>query len=94
MPGSEIPWALVALWKALTDNNWERARAIHAGIAKLSAFMPTLDAYVAVEKYLLLKQGIFTSTRQRGPVSCILSSETKKEIDSEYELLRRTVSAP
>lgn len=93
MPGSEIPWALVALWKALTDDNWERARAIHAGIAKLSAYTPTLDSYVAVEKYLLVKQGIFTSTRQRGPVGFILSNEAKKEIDLEYELLRQVVSA-
>jgi dihydrodipicolinate synthase/N-acetylneuraminate lyase len=93
MPGSEIPWALVALWKALSDDNWERARTIHARIAKLSMYTPTLDAYVAVEKYLLVKQGVFTSTRQRGPVAYILSNETKKEIDVDYELLRQVVSA-
>ena len=92
MPGSEIPWALVALWKALTDDNWERARAIHARIAQLGRYTLTLDAYVAVEKYLLVKQGIFTSSRQRGPVAYILSNETKKEIDADYELLRQVVS--
>ena len=39
---------------------------------------------MAVEKYLLVKQGIFTSTRQRGPVNTILSDEVKKEIDKVF----------
>ena len=91
MPGAEVPWALVALFKALKEDNWERARSIHAPLAKLISYQTTLDAYVAVEKYLLVKQGIFTSTRQRGPVGFILSDEMKVEIDIAFDQLKAAV---
>lgn len=91
MPGAEIPWALVALWKALTVDNWKRARAIHAPLLKLVSFQTTLDTYIAVEKYLLVKQGIFTSTRQRGPLGFVLSAAVQSQIDLEFEGLRAAV---
>ena len=91
MPGAEVPWALVALFKALKEDNWDRARSIHAPLAKLISYQKTLDAYVAVEKYLLVKQGIFTSTRQRGPVGFILTDEMKVEIDVAFDQLKAAV---
>jgi len=91
MPGAEIPWAVVALWKALTESNWKRARAIHAPLLNLVSLQTTLDAYIAVEKYLLVKQGIFNSTRQRGPVGFVLSAETQAQIDVGFEELRAAV---
>ena len=84
MPGGEIPWALVKLWDSLEVNDLEKARKIHSVIAELVGYQKTIDGYVAVEKYLLVKQGIFTSTRQRGPVNTILSDEVKKEIDKVF----------
>ena len=91
MPGAEVPWALVALFKALKENNWDRARSIHTPLAKLISYQTTLDAYVAVEKYLLVKQGIFTSVRQRGPVGFILTDEMKVEIDVAFDRLKAAV---
>jgi dihydrodipicolinate synthase/N-acetylneuraminate lyase len=91
MPGSEIVWAITALWNALESSEVDRAQEIHEAIAKLITFQSTIDTYVAVEKFLLAKQGIFTSTRQRGPVSSILSSEAKMEIETTYDELRKTV---
>jgi len=88
MPGSEIPWALVKLWDSLEANDVEKAREIHRVITQLVGYQKTIDGYVAVEKYLLVKQGIFTSTRQRGPVNTILSEEVKKEIDKVFESLQ------
>ena len=84
MPGGEITWALVKLWESLEANDLEKARKIHSVIAELVGYQKTIDGYVAVEKYLLVKQGIFTSTRQRGPVNTILSDEVKKEIDKVF----------
>ena len=91
MPGAEVPWALVALFKALKEDNWDRARSIHPPLAKLISYQTTLDAYVAVEKYLLVKQGIFTSARQRGPVGFILTNEMKLEIDVAFDQLKAAV---
>lgn len=84
MPGGEIPWALIKLWDCLEANDVEKAREIHSVIAQLVGYQKTIDGYVAVEKYLLVKQGIFTSARQRGPVNTILSDEVKKEIDKVF----------
>lgn len=91
MPGSEIIWAIVALWDALEVQDMPRATAIHHCVAKLVALQPTIDAYVAVEKYLLVKQGIFTSRRQRGPVSIILNDQAKSEIDLIFNELAKLV---
>lgn len=93
MPGAEIPWAIVALWEALETKDFARANEIHACIKKLVVFQPTIDAYVAVEKYLLVKQGIFTSSRQRGPVSVTLSDQTKEEIDLVFNELLKVVGS-
>lgn len=91
MPGAEICWAIVAIWDALEAKDLVRASAIHACVSKLVALQPTIDAYVAVEKYLLVKQGIFTSSRQRGPVSTVLSEQTKNEIDLIFNELVKVV---
>ena len=87
MPGSEIVWAISELWNSLESGDFESAKQIHQGISELIEFQQTIDAYVAVEKYLLVKQGIFTSARQRGPVSTILSESTKGGIDQVFEKL-------
>ena len=91
MPGAEIPWALVSLWKALTTNDFVRAEQIHKPLAKLIELQTTLDAYVAVEKYLLVKQGVFKSARQRGPVGFKLDSNLIAEIDRQYYELEKVV---
>ena len=92
MPGAEVPWALVELWKSLVAGDTERAGEIHAPLAKLVSFQTTLDGYVAVEKYLLVKQGVFTSARQRGPVGFTISKEVKDEIDLAYSELTAVVT--
>jgi len=88
MPGADIIWAIVKLWEVLEAGDHDLARKIHALVAKLVAFQVNLDAYVAVEKYLLVKQGIFTSTRQRGPVIFLLDDKAKAEIDQIFEDLK------
>jgi 4-hydroxy-tetrahydrodipicolinate synthase len=94
MPGSEIVWAIKSIWDALESGNLVRATKIHGAISKLISFQTTIDSYVAVEKYLLVKQGIFSSARQRGPVSAILTPESKNSIDAAFDDLLATVSTP
>ena len=92
MPGAEVPWALVALWNSLNDKNLDLARAIHQPLSKLISFQISLDAYVAVEKYLLMKQKVFTNMNQRGPVGYMLTPQISKEIDQAYEILASVVT--
>ena len=92
MPGAEVPWAIVGLWKALENKDLKSAQAIHTPLAKLISYQTTLDAYVAVEKYLLVKQGVFTNTNQRGPVGFKLDQETKNKIDLAYSELAAAIT--
>jgi 4-hydroxy-tetrahydrodipicolinate synthase len=92
MPGAEVPWAIVGLWNALENKDLITAQAIHTPLAKLISYQTTLDAYVAVEKYLLVKQGVFTNTNQRGPVGFKLDQETKNKIDLAYSELAAAIT--
>ena len=92
MPGGEIPWAIIKLWDCLEANDLELAQSIHNLVSQLVAFQQNIDGYVAVEKYLLVKQGIFDSARQRGPVRTILSDQVKSDIDKIFDKLVKVVN--
>ena len=92
MPGAEVPWAIVGLWNALENKDLITAQAIHTPLAKLISYQTTLDAYVAVEKYLLVKQGVFINTNQRGPVGFKLDEQTKNKIDLAYSELAAAIT--
>lgn len=92
MPGSDTAWALVALWKALESGDRNRAEAISGPLANLIALEHSLDAYLAVEKYLMVKQGIFTNEARREPVGYRLDAQTTRHIDALFTSLHETVS--
>ncbi len=92
MPGAEIPWAIIELWRSLELGNLDKAKQIHQPVARLVALQTSLDAYIAVEKYLLVKQGVFINTNQRGPVGFKLDKQTTESIDAAYEDLTKVVT--
>ncbi len=81
MPGAEMPWAIVALWRALLDGEQERASRIHGLIAALVSLQTSLDSFIAVEKHMLVRQGVFISENRRQPVAFILDAETRAAVD-------------
>jgi dihydrodipicolinate synthase/N-acetylneuraminate lyase len=87
MPGADTAWALVALWKALNNKNWDCVDRITGPLANLVGLEHSLDAYLAVEKYLLVKQGIFINERVREPVGYRLDTQTKVNVDRLFRLL-------
>ena len=91
MPGAEVCWAIVALWKALTDGNQERIDAINGPLSSLISLQTSLDSFIAVEKHLLVRQGVFASARVRGPVGYRLDPETAAEVDRVFDLLQAAV---
>ena len=87
MPGADLIDAIVALWQALEAGDEARVYRLSPLIASLVAVQTSLDAFLAVEKYLLVKRGIFKNTLVRGPVGFSLDEETRQEVDRLFEQL-------
>lgn len=87
MPGAEICWAIVALWNALGVGDVARIDAINGPLAALVSLQVNLDAFIAVEKHLLHRQGVFPNMRRRGPVGFRLDPETAAEVDRLFDLV-------
>jgi len=92
MPGAEVIDAIVALWRALEANDDQRAYRIHGPLAALVSMQTSLDAFLAIEKHLLVKRGVFTSAHVRGPVGYTLDDETRAEVDRLFDLLMHTIT--
>jgi dihydrodipicolinate synthase/N-acetylneuraminate lyase len=93
MPGADLIRGIVALWRALRAGDEARANQLHGPMAALVSMQNSLDAFLAVEKYLLVKQGVFRNTTVRGPVGYVLDEETRREVDRLFDLLCDAVSA-
>ena len=87
MPGADLIDALIALWQALVAGDEDRAYAISLPLSALVALQTGLDGFLAIEKYLLHKQGIFRNALIRGPVAFRLDDETRQEVDRLFERL-------
>lgn len=89
MPGSDVPWAIRRLWDLLSEGKEREAFQIHAALSALVSMMTRLDQFLAIEKHLLVKQGIFKNKRIRGPVGYRMDPSTQREVDEAFELLSR-----
>jgi 4-hydroxy-tetrahydrodipicolinate synthase len=83
MPGMELLDGIVAIWKALQRRDEETAYRIYFPVCALVALQlqAGLDGFLAVEKYLMLKRGLFPTTRRRKPYWWELDTETASEVD-------------
>lgn len=88
MPGAEMPWALVALWRALNDGDEQRVLEVNGLIAALVSLQTSLDSFIAVEKHMLVAQQVFTNTHRRQPVGFDLDEETLNHVNRLTEQLR------
>jgi 4-hydroxy-tetrahydrodipicolinate synthase len=87
MPGADLVEALVAFWRALEAGDWSRATEISEPLTSLVMLESSLDSFVAVEKHILLRQGVFVNEVIRGPVGFVLDRETRAEVDRRYDRL-------
>lgn len=88
MPGADLIRAIVALWRALTAGDERRVDRIALPLCPLIAMQNSLDAFLAIEKYLLVKQGVFKNSLVRGPVGYMLDEETRCEVDRLFALIQ------
>lgn len=85
MPGADLIRGLVPLWQALEAGDAEKADRIHGPLSALISMQTSLDGFLAVEKHLLKRQGIFINTLVRGPVGFKLDAETTHEVERQFD---------
>ena len=93
MPGADLIDGIVALWRALKAGEQQAAYRIWLPLAALVSLQHSLDAFLAIEKYLLVRQGVFANTIVRGPVGYHLDAPTCQEVERLFELLMAAVAA-
>jgi 4-hydroxy-tetrahydrodipicolinate synthase len=91
MPAGETVWALSALWRALCAGDFARAYRIAGPLALMVSQQTTLDLFVAVEKELLVRQGVFPTNTMRGPTGAPVDAQMAEEINRLMDLLRQAV---
>ena len=89
MPGMEFLQGIVAIWNALKAGDDSRAYRVYFPLCALVSIQlqAGLDGFLAIEKYVLKKRGLFTTDRRRGPLAWKLDKETRQEVDRLLELL-------
>lgn len=94
MPGSEVVWAIVRLWDLVSAGSWDAAYEISGPLSSLVALQTSIDVFVAIEKHLLVRQGVLPSAHTRPPHGFVLDPETRDEVDRLFDLLReRTLTS-
>ena len=93
MPGADLTPAVSQLWAALQAADFDRADRISNALMKLVSLQTSLDAYLAVEKHLLCRQGVFRNSVIRGPVAFHLDDELKTTVDGLFDDLCNAVTS-
>ncbi|MCL6510400.1 MAG: dihydrodipicolinate synthase family protein [Anaerolineae bacterium] len=93
MPGADLIDVIVALWRALQAGDTESAMRLSAPLSALIAQLTNLDAFLAVEKYLLVKRGVFRNAIVRGPVGYRLDDAMRQTVDRLFDEMRAALPA-
>ncbi len=89
MPGCDLLDGVAALWEALENKHEERIYQLFLPICAIVSIQMQagLDGFIAIEKYILKKKGIFKTTKRRTPYTWDLDKETEQEVDRLLLLL-------
>lgn len=93
MPGVDLLDGIVALWRALQARDEEAIYRVYYPICAIVALQlqAGLDGFLAIEKHLLVKRGIFAQATRRRPHSWDLDSETADEVDRLFTRLQQAI---
>lgn len=96
MPGMEFLPAVVALWQALSRGDEDAIYRLYFPICALVSLQlqAGLDGFLAVEKYVLHKRGLFATDRRRSPNAWSLDDETRMELDRLLNRLDAATASP
>ena len=90
MPGMDLLDGIVAMWRALGRGDTEAVDRLHHPVAAIVSFQlqAGLDGFLAIEKHLLVKRGLFASDRRREPFAWVPDPETLAEVDRLFAILQ------
>jgi len=90
MPGMELLDGIVAIWRALRRGDEATAYSIYYPVCAIVSLQlqAGLDGFLAIEKHLMVKRGLFASARRRRPYGWELDLETAEEVDRLFEQMR------
>ncbi len=94
MPGMDLLDGVIAVWKALQRGDEETAYRIYYPVCAIVSLelQAGLDGFLAVEKYLMHKRGLFPNTRRRKPYGWELDNETAAEVDRLFARLQLSLN--
>lgn len=83
MPGADLLDGVVAVWRALIRGDEETAYRVSFPVGAIVALQlqAGLDGFLAIEKHLMVRRGLFPSARRRQPYGWELDPETAAEVD-------------
>lgn len=89
MPGVDLLDGIVGIWNALQRKDDRAAYALYFPVCAIVALQlqAGLDGFLAIEKHILHKRGIFPNTFRRKPYSWEMDQETAHEVDRLMKLL-------
>jgi len=91
MPGSEVCWAVVAMWNALEAGDSAKAAAIHEPLSRMIAMQDELDSFVVCEKYLLVEQQVLVDSTARSPLGFSLTDADRRTLRTLLDQLHALV---
>tara|TARA_R110002111_G_scaffold261984_1_gene336612 strand:- start:90902 stop:91807 length:906 start_codon:yes stop_codon:yes gene_type:complete len=93
MPGVDLLDGIMGLWRALEAGDEAAIYRLYFPICAIVALQlqAGLDGFLAIEKYLLVKRGIFQSEQRCTPHAWDLDEETKAEVDRLFDLLMQAL---
>jgi 4-hydroxy-tetrahydrodipicolinate synthase len=81
------------LWKALLKGDNSRIYNISFPLSSFISILTSLDAFLTIEKYILVKRGIFINNIVRKPCNYKLDHETIKEVDLIFSKLMKALDS-
>ena len=89
IPGMEFLDGVLAVWRALERGDEPAAYRAYFPLCALVTLQlqAGLDGFLAIEKYVLHKRGLFATTARRRPNSWQLDEQTRAEVDRLLEHL-------
>ena len=89
IPGMEFLPQVLKVWQALQDHEIGEAYEHYLPLCALVSLQlqAGLDGFLAIEKYMMKRQGLFTTDRRREPIEWQMDEETRQELERLLALI-------